>query len=353
MKDEHQQDGFRSNEERPLKFNAGDQAWDGVSFSVSLKSASAESESVGGSRETAERFNRSYFSRTELHPEFLVLREGENDRRVVTAGNPATAAGPCLVRSEAWLLKPELEKLYNTWITSDNEAETDRVLQRIYYILRSTAAGLLESSDGNWVAVTLPFTPELSARPLKLNALQDVQLEALFAALGERYRQGCDSRVDLLAPYPASGAEFAAMREFIETVAEQTLGHAFAATCRIGALLAPDAHRAAEEIVRIADFLVLDGAAMAAAPEDDAAAEGFALAAGQVLTAVRRIKPAAVVLAAGAPAASALADLYRIGLNGIFCSADQRTEALLRAACLTWMARQETFEHTEGVRAVK
>ncbi|WP_157261063.1 hypothetical protein [Paenibacillus wynnii] len=226
-------------------------------------------------------------------------------------------------------------------------------MQRIYYILRSTAAGLLESSDGSWVAVTLPFTPELSARPLKLNALQDVQLEALFAALGERYRQGCDSRVDLLAPYPASGAEFAAMREFIETVAEQTLGHAFAATCRIGALIAPDAHRAAEEIVRIADFLVLDGAAMAAAPEDDAAAEGFALAAGQILTAVRRIKPAAVVFAAGAPAAYALADLYRIGLNGIFCSADQRTEALLRAACLTWMTRQETFEHTEGVRAVK
>lgn len=352
MKDEHQQDGFRSNEERPLKYNAGDQVWDGISFSVSLHSASAEPGSGGGSREITDRLNRSYFSRTEKQPVFLVLREGENDRREAIEGSPG-AAGPCLVRSEDWLLKPELVALYNTWITNEDDLVADRVLQRIYYMLRSSAASLLESSDGSWVAVSLPYNAELSARPSKMAAIQDVQLEALFAALGERHRQGRDNRVDLLAPFPASGAEFAEMREFIETVAEQTLGHAFAASCRIGALVAPEAERAAEEIVRIADFLVLDGAAMAAAPEDDAAAEGFALAAGQILAAVRRVKPAAVVLAAGAPAASALADLYAIGLNGIFCSADQRTEALLRAACLTWMARQETFDPIEGVRAAK
>ena len=352
MKNEHQQDGFRGNEERPLKNSAGDPSWDGISFSVSLKSASAESGSGGSNREFADRLERSYFSRTVLQPAFVVLREGEDDRRTVSTSS-TVPAGPCLIRSEEWLKKPGLVALYNTWISSDHGADSERVLQRIYYNLRSTAAALLESSDGSWVAVTLPFTAELSAYPSKLNALQDVHLEALFAALNERHRQGSDNRVDLLAAYPASGAEFAAMREFIETVAEQTLGHAFAAACRIGALIAPDAHRAAEEIVRIADFLVLDGAACGAAPEDDAAAEGFALAAGQTLIAARSVKPAAVVLAAGASAASALADLYRIGLNGIFCSADQRTEALLRAACLTWMARHENLEPTDGVRAVK
>ncbi|WP_410512383.1 hypothetical protein PaeBR_20620 [Paenibacillus sp. BR2-3] len=334
MKGERQQDGFRNNEERPLKYSAGEQ------------------DGYGISREMAGRFNRTYFSRTDNQPAFLVLREGGDDRRTAAAGGSA-AVGPCLVRSEEWLLRPELAALYNTWINSEDGSEADRGLQRIYYMLRSAAAGLLESSDGSWVAVTLPFTDELSRQPSRLAALQDVQLEALFTALGERHLQGSDSRVDLLAPYPASGAEFAAMREFVETVAEQTLGHAYAAACRIGALIAPDAVHAAEEIGRIADFLVLDGAAGGPAPEHDAAAEGFALAAGQILAAVRRVKPAAVVLAAGAPAVAALADLYLIGLNGIFCSADQRTEALLRAACLTWMARHETVEPAGGVTQVR
>jgi len=347
MKNEHQQNGFRNNEERPLKYNAGDQAWDGISFSVSLKSASAEAGTVGEGRDMPERLNRSYFSRTEQQPAFLVLREGEKERHTSTARSSGVA-GPCLIRIEDWLLKPELAALYHTWMTSEQDSEKERALQRIYYNLRSMAATLLESLEGSWVAISLPYNAELSERPIRLNALQDVLLEALFAALGERHRAGSDNRVDLLAPYPASGAEFAEMREFIETVAEQTLGHAFAAACRIGALIAPDARRAAEEIVRIADFLVLDSAACTAAPEDDAAAEGFALAAGQILAAVRRVKPAVVVLAAGPAAASALADLYRIGLNGIFCSADQRTEALLRAACLTWMARQELYETFSG-----
>jgi len=332
MKGEHQQDGFRSNEERPLKSNAGEKAGDGTI------------------RETAGRFNRTYFSRTNNQPAFLVLRDGGEDRRTAAAGGPA-AVGPCLIRSEEWLHRPELAALYHSWMNSSG-TEADRALQRISHMLRSAAAELLESPDGGWVAVTLPFTDELSVQPSRLAALQDVQLEALFTALGERHLQGRDSRVDLLAPHPASGAEFAAMREFIETVAEQTLGHAFAAACRIGALIAPDGLHAAAEIGRIADFLVIDGAADGAAPEDDAAAEGFALAAGQILTAVRRVKPAAVVLAAGAPAVTALSDLYLIGLNGIFCSADQRTEALLRAACLTWMARQEAVDNT-NIRAVK
>jgi len=325
MKGEHQQDGFRSNEERPLKYSAADQAG---------------------------RLNRTYFSRSEKQPAFLVLREGAEERHVSPAGGVA-AAGPCLVRGEEWLMRPELAALYRTWITSDEGPEADRCLQRIYYFLRSAAAELLESPDGSWVAVTLPLSAELAARPSRLAALQDAQLEALFAALGERHLQGGDSRVDLLAPHPASGAEFAEIREFIETVAEQTLGHAFAAACRIGALIAPDAGQAAGEIARIADFLVVDGAADGAAPEDPAAAEGFALAAAEILAAVRRVKPAAVVLAAGPSAAAALADLYLIGLNGIFCPASQRTEALLRAACLTWMARQEVIDAAAGGRAAR
>lgn len=307
-----------------------------------------EHQQVAENLNSDEGMSRNYFNRTGKKPAFLVLREGEDHHS--EAPKSQGVAGPCLIRGEEWLRRPELAALYHTWLHSEEGPESDRGLQRIYYMLRSAAFELLESSDGNWVSVTLAHTAELAAQPSKIAALQDAQLEALFTALGDRHMQGCDCRVDLLAPYPASIAEFVAMREFIETVAEQTLGHAFAAACRIGALLAPDAFHAAEEIVRIADFLVLDGAADESAPESHAAAEGFALAAGQVLAAVRRVKPAAVVLAAGAPAATALADLYQIGLNGIFCSADHRTEALLRAACLTWMARQEVVDKAAGGR---
>ncbi|WP_310552151.1 hypothetical protein [Paenibacillus glufosinatiresistens] len=193
----------------------------------------------------------------------------------------------------------------------------------------------------NWLAVALPSPPELEgACGGRLGELQDAVLEALFLVLTDWQRAGGDCRLDLLAAYPASPAEFAAAREFIETVAEQTLGHRFAASCRIGALIAPDlAAPAAAEIGRTADFLVLDGAADEAAPEE--AAARFACAAEDIAAAVRRVKPAAALLAAGPPAAAALADLYRIGLGGIFCAPAQRTEALLRAACLTWIDRQE------------
>lgn len=277
-------------------------------------------------------------------PAFLVLPEGREDRP--HNREPGSApAGPCLIRSEDWLTPSS--SLFGDWLASGSGPEADLALRRVYYRLRDEAAALLGSADGEWAAVSLPVTPELDSRPDRLAELQDTLLEALFNALAERQREGGDCRLDLLAPYPASPAEFAAAREFMESVAEQTLGHRFAAACRIGALIAPDVHpAAAAEIGRIADFLVLDGAADRSAPEESAA--GFASAAERILAAVRSVKPEAVVLAAGAPAASELADLYRIGLNGIFCGAAHRTEALLRAACLVWMDRHESTDTAAG-----
>lgn len=267
-------------------------------------------------------------------PAFLVLPEGRNERPSLREpGN--SVSGPCLIRSEDWLNRAG--GLYDTWLKSADGEEASAALRRIGYRLRDEAFAL----DSPWTAVSLPKTTELAARPDRLAELQDVILEALFRALGDRQRAGGDCRLDLLAPYPASGWEFAAAREFIESVAEQLLGHRYAAACRIGALIAPDTPpAAAAEIGRTADFLVIDGAAAEAAPAGPAA--GFVSAAEGILAAVRGVKPAAVVFAAGAPAAEELADLYRIGLNGIFCGPAERTEALLRAACLVWMDRHDS-----------
>jgi hypothetical protein len=349
MKGERQQDQNRNSGERPFKYNAGDRAI-GVEMSQAASVASAAAEFITEAErgKGAEPLSRAYFKRDGVRPAFLVLREGFEDRPFFRDEAGSVPAGPCLIRSEEWLYTPELAGLYDCWLNSEDEFQADRTLQRIYYRLRAASAALLESADGVWAAITLLYTPELAAAPAKLAALQDVQLEALFAAVAANQRLGGDSRIDLLAPYPASAAEFAVKREFIEDVAEQTLGHAYAAACSIGALVAPGVEPAAAgEIARIADFLVLDGAADMAAPAEPAA-EGFARAAQEALAAVRRVKPAAVVLAAGAPAASALADLYRIGMSGIFCSAGLRTEALLRAACLTWMARQDNVDTAAG-----
>ncbi|AKG36382.1 hypothetical protein [Paenibacillus durus] len=280
-----------------------------------------------------------------LRPVFLVLPEGRENRPSVREPGTA-AAGPCLVRSEDWL--KQADPLFTAWLATGDGPEADLALRRIYYRLRDEASALLGSADGEWAAVSLPAVPELDSRPDRLAELQDILLEALFNALAERQREGGDCRLDLLAPHPASAHEFAAAREFIETVAEQTLGHRFAAACRIGALFAPDiSPAAAEEIGRIADFLVLDGAADGSAPEESAAAD-LVSAAESILAAVRGVKPAAVVFAAGGSAAAALADLYRIGLNGIFCGAEHRTEALLRAACLVWMDRHESADTATG-----
>lgn len=349
MNGKRQQDQNQNSGERPFKYNAGDRAI-GVEMSQAASVASAAAEFITEMERSpgAEPPKRSYFRRAGERPAFLVLREGLADRPLFRDEEGSHPAGPCLIRSEEWLHTPELAGLYESWLDSEDECQAERTLQRIYYRLRAAAAALLESADGVWAVVTLLYTRELAATPVRLAALQDVQLEALFAAVAANQRLGGDSRIDLLAPYPASAEEFAAKREFIEGVAEQTLGHAYAAACRIGALAAPDVQPAAAgEIARIADFLVLDGAADMAAPEE-LTAEGFARTAGAALAAVRRVKPAAVVLAAGAPAAGALADLYRIGMSGVFCSADLRTEALLRAACLTWMARQENVDTAAG-----
>lgn len=349
MKGERQQEPVRNREERPFKHSVGDRAL-GVerSQAASVASAAAEFIDEGERRNGMGSLNRAYFNRPGERPVFLVLRDGGEERPLFREDTAATPSGPCLIRSEEWLKAPELAGLYQNWLSCVDEVQAERILQRICYRLRAAATELLESADGAWVAVTLLRTSELEALPVRLAVLQDAQLEALFAAVAGNRRQGGDSRVDLLAPYPASAPEFAVIREFVEDVAEQTLGHAYAAACRVGALIAPDApYAAAGEIARIADFLVLDGAAGASAP-NDAGAESFARSAGEVLAAVRRVKPAAVVLAAGAPAAAALADLYAIGMSGIFCSASQRTEALLRAACLTWMARQDNMDTAAG-----
>ncbi|MBW4083729.1 hypothetical protein [Paenibacillus sp. S150] len=350
MKGEREQDLNRNNEKRPFKYLAGDRTI-GVEMSqaASVASAAAEFIAEGERSSRTEPLNRAGFRRPGGRPAFLVLRDGREERPVPREEDGGLPAGPCLIRSGEWLLAPEVSELYAGWLFSEDKAQEERMLQRIYYRLRASAAALLESADGVWAAVMPPFMPELDDQPARLAALQDAQLDALFAAVAERQRLGGDCRLDLLAPYPASAAEFAAQREFIEGVAEQTLGHAYAAACRIGAMISPDVERAAAgEIARIADFLVLDGAAGEAAPEE--AAAGFARAAEEVLAAVRGVKPAAALLAAGAPAAYALADLYRIGLSGIFCSAGQRTEALLRAACLTWMARQDHADTAAGGR---
>lgn len=342
MKGERKQDYMRNSEDRPFKYNGADRMI-GMEMSQSASVASAAAEFIieGTPDKGMAPQNRTSLRRPGEVPAFLVLRDGTGERPLFREEASVFPAGPSLIRSEEWLQGPELSELYGRWLSGEGGELDNRILQRIYYRLRAASAALLESADGAWAAVTLPYTPALAAQPARLAALQDAQLGALFAAVADSQRRGGDCRVDLLAPYPASAAEFASQREFIEDVAEQTLGHAYAAACRIGALVAPDVpHAAAGEIARIADFLVVDGAACGAAPEEPAAG-GFAQAAAGILAAVRSVKPAAAVLAAGAPAASALADLYRIGMSGIFCSAAYRTEALLRAACLTWMARQD------------
>lgn len=351
MKGERQQNEGLKHEEHPFQSNPGGRAAGAdMSQSASVASAAAEFLAEGERRKSNLSTNRTYVRRPGERQAFLVLREGRGDGAVRREPPGVYPAGPCLIRAEEWLHEPELSVLFSRWMLCGEAepAQAERILQRIYYRLRASSAALVESPDGVWAAVTLPYTAELAARPDRLAALQDALLGALFAAVLQSQRLGGDSRIDLLAPYPASAAEFAAQREFIEDVAEQTLGHAYAAACRIGALLAPDVSPAAAgEIARIADFLVLDGAAGEAAPGENAA-EGFARAAAGVLAAVRRVRPAAAVLAAGSPAAYALADLYEIGLSGVFCGAAQRTDALLRAACLTWAARQEHPDAAAG-----
>ncbi|WP_157771452.1 hypothetical protein, partial [Paenibacillus sonchi] len=71
-------------------------------------------------------------------------------------------AGPCLIRSGEWLLAPEVNGLYASWLFSETAAQEERILQRIYYRLRASAAALLDSADGLWAAVMLPFMPELA-----------------------------------------------------------------------------------------------------------------------------------------------------------------------------------------------
>ncbi|WP_342547556.1 hypothetical protein NST69_26690 [Paenibacillus sp. FSL P2-0089] len=351
MKVERQQNEGPKYEEHPFQSDPGGRAAGAeMSQSASVASAAAEFLAEGDRRKSNVSTSRTYIRRPGERQAFLVLREGRGDGAVRREPPGVYPAGPCLIRGEEWLHEPELSALYSRWMSCGDEepVQAERILQRIYHRLRAAAADLLESADGVWAAVTLPYTAELAARPDRLATLQDAQLGALFAAALHSQRLGGDSRIDLLAPYPASLEEFAAQREFIEGVAEQTIGHAYAAACRIGALLAPDVGPAAAgEIARIADFLVLDGAAEEAAPGENAA-EGFAQAAAGVLAAVRRVRPAAAVLAAGAPAAYALADLYEIGLSGVFCGAAQRTDALLRAACLTWIARQEHPDAAAG-----
>lgn len=218
MKGERQQDFNRDSGERPFKYSAADRAL-GIEMSQAASVASAAAEFITGEKRSrsAEPPSRAYLKRTGDRPAFLVLREGSGDRPLLRDEPGPLPAGPCLIRSEEWMQTPELAGLCECWLNSGDALQAERALQRIYYRLRAASAALLESADSVWAAVTLLHTPELAARPTKLAELQDVQLEALFAAVAANQRLGSDSRIDLLAAYPASAAEFAAQRELLRT----------------------------------------------------------------------------------------------------------------------------------------
>lgn len=171
MKGERQQDGFRSSEERPFKFmyKAGDRAV-GMEMSQAGSVASAAAEFITGveQKDVVEPLNRSYFKRPGEQSAFLVLREGREEREerpTTREGTRSVQAGPCLIRSEEWLLEPELFCLYENWLSSEDELQANRMLQRIYYRLQAATTALLESPDGEWAALTLLHPEELRRSP--------------------------------------------------------------------------------------------------------------------------------------------------------------------------------------------
>lgn len=196
-------------------------------------------------------------------------------------------------------------------------------------------------------AVALLYTPELAARPARLAALQDAQLDALFAAALHSQRLGGDSRIDLLAPYPASLEEFAAQRELLRAWPSRPSATLMRQPAVSGRCSRPMWGRLPPGKSR-ASPISWCWTARRAKPRRGERRRG--LRAGGGRGAGRRAPGAAGGGSArrGAPAAYALADLYEIGMSGIFCSAAQRTEALLRAACLTWIARQEHSDAAAG-----
>lgn len=134
MKGERLQDQNQNNEERPFKYNPGDRTIGmEMSQSASVASAAAEFLPDGERRKSNGNMSRTYFRRPGERPAFLVLRDGLGDRSLLREEPGIYPAGPCLIRSEEWLLEPELAALYSSWMSCGDEGQAERILQRIYY----------------------------------------------------------------------------------------------------------------------------------------------------------------------------------------------------------------------------
>ncbi|MDP4098038.1 hypothetical protein OIN60_14860 [Paenibacillus sp. P96] len=212
--------------------------------------------------------------------------------------------------------------------TSANDPEEQRLLSgRIISRLEHMYEYWFEYMKGQPVTVALAF--ESSASPYK-DAFLDHQLEAVMRAALTAMENGWEPRTEIVITNPAEAAGFRMLREWIDTVAEQTLWAYFRSVpYRVGALLSADraSSAAAGELAYHTDLLFIDYTQ--SFPDH---VIKYLLELEDIITSVRSIRPEMEVWVIFSHMEDHMESVFQAGVTGIVCPPSEAALFKLRDA---------------------
>lgn len=278
----------------------------------------------------------------------------------VTSGMKKGAQGIGLLRGEAILYNnTRLYEIYCDWLKSEEEIERQHYRLRLISLWTEEWVAVLQAVGESQCAVSLAWDIAIACRPEIRHDLQDIQLESLYRALARCHEAGLDSRLELLALWPADTADFIAAHDFIEEVGKQTLCHVKPSVVpKIGALLHPKiAPVDAADIARLADVIVVDTEKQSELHRFDEegsfrATDSFKMDEPitdwaspvllgsnleEILLRIRRVKPHMVIRVSGEVTVSDLRRVYRLGISEVCCALDLVAAVRIAGIRLEWM----------------
>lgn len=155
----------------------------------------------------------------------------------VWIGKLLGAHGLGLVTCEELLRAEHLRDIISTELIRDQGIPIP-LQRRLLCLLQEQWESLLYTLEGASATLSLIPTSNAMGCSYLSDGIQDIQIEALFRAMRACEQQGVDCNVDILVTHPRSAEQFADVVQFIDQIAEQTLGHMRRSiNYRVGALV--------------------------------------------------------------------------------------------------------------------
>lgn len=256
-----------------------------------------------------------------------VFTEGTTPKDV-WGGKFKGASGLGLVRCEEMLRAEHLKGIIPSDV-SEGDKISEPMQRRLLCLFQEQWESLFYALQG--ASATISLAPSSSISSYPPDGIQDIQIEALFRAIRACEQQGIDCVVDILVTHPANVEQFAAGIQFIDQIAEQTLGlmrHSI--KYKVGVLLSHNTNLfIATELARCTHLMVVDW-------------EWEEQSMSEIFHQIRRIHPSIHIRAVGQITSADLPGIYSLGIDEISC--DPHEIIAIRIVATQWELMEKVLE---------